>query len=187
MATPIEILRKACLDRGVNGIRMIGRTFRIIDNNGSRSLDREELESGLRDFGVSMKRSQIDELFRYLDKDRSGTVSFDEFLEALRPPMSKARLNVINQAFDKLDKTNDGVITVADLRLLYNVEHHPKYKSGQMSRDQVLKEFMDTFQQGGVIDDQVTREEFTNYYSGVSASIDDDQYFVQMMRQAWKL
>jgi Ca2+-binding EF-hand superfamily protein len=69
--------------------------------------------------------------------------------------MSKARLNVINQAFDKLDKTKDGVVTVEDLRLLYNVEHHPKYKSGQMTRDQILKQFMDTFQQGGVMDDTV--------------------------------
>jgi len=33
---------------------------------------------------------------------------------------------------------------------------------------------------------QVTKEEFVNYYSGVSASIDDDQYFVQMMNKAWK-
>lgn len=34
---------------------------------------------------------------------------------------------------------------------------------------------------------QVTKEEFLNYYAGVSASIDSDIYFIVMMKNAWKL
>lgn len=39
---------------------------------------------------------------------------------------------------------------------------------------------------GGVgLDGSVTQEEFLEYYTNVSASIDDDRYFELMMRNAW--
>ena len=41
----------------------------------------------------------------------------------------------------------------------------------------------DTQQKDGI----VTFEEFCDYYADVSASIDDDDYFAEMMVGAWKL
>ena len=36
-----------------------------------------------------------------------------------------------NIFFRKLDKTGDGVVTVDDLKGVYNPIHHKKYKSGE--------------------------------------------------------
>jgi len=41
----------------------------------------------------------------------------------------------------------------------------------------------DTQNQDGI----VTFEEFCDYFSGVSASIDGDDYFATMMKNSWKL
>ncbi|XP_076321884.1 calcyphosin-like protein [Tachypleus tridentatus] len=185
--TPIEKLRYQCLQRGAKGIKELGRSFRIMDDSGDRKLDLEEFSKGLHDYGVDLDNSEIENLFNDIDKDNSGNLNFDEFLKALRPPMSQARLNLIEQAFRKLDRTGDKVITVDDLRGLYNARYHPKYQNGELTENQVFELFLKSFDSPSNPDAKVTWEEFVNYYSGVSASIDTDAYFDLMMRQAWKL
>lgn len=64
---------------------------------------------------------------------------------SLQPPMSNARKEIIMQAFRKLDKTGDGVITIEDLRGVYNAKHHPKYQNGDWTEDQVFRAFLDNF------------------------------------------
>jgi len=58
--------------------------------------------------------------------------------------------------------------------------------NGTMTEDQVFLEFLSSFgDKNG--DGRITREEWTDYYSAVSSSIDNDDHFVQLMKTAWKL
>lgn len=184
---PVELLRAHCLARGAAGIKGLGRAFRIMDDDGNRKLDKREFKKGVHDYGLDIPNDVTDQLFSILDADQNGSVDFDEFLRALRPPMTESRRSLVLRAFKKLDKTGDGVVTVDDLKGVYNVNKHPKYISGQWSEDQCLGEFLSSFDSPGHKDGIVTPEEFMNYYSGLSASIDNDAYFDLMMRHAWKL
>ncbi|GAA6233409.1 calcyphosin-like protein isoform X1 [Lates japonicus] len=158
-----------------------------MDDNNNRSLDFKEFLKGLNDYGILIEKEEATALFQHFDRDGNGTIDFDEFLITLRPPMSKARKEVVMQAFRKLDKTGDGVITVEDLRGVYNAKYHPKYQNGEWTEDQVFRTFLDSFDSPYDKDGKVTKEEFVNYYCGVSASVESDVYFILMMRNAWKL
>nr|XP_039259051.1 calcyphosin-like protein isoform X2 [Styela clava] len=152
---PIEKLRFQCLSRGSSGIKGLGRTFRIMDDDGNKKIDFKEFKKGLRDYGVDIEPEEVQEMYNAFDRDGSGSIDFDEFLVSLRPPISKARKNLIQKAFRKLDKTGDGVITVEDLRGVYNASHHPKYQNGEWTEDQVFRTFLDSFDTPGDADGEV--------------------------------
>ena len=59
--------------------------------------------------------------------------------------MNKSRKSLVAQAFRKLDRTGDGLVTIEDLKGVYDVRCHKKYKSGEWTEDQCLREFLDGF------------------------------------------
>ncbi|KAM7538893.1 hypothetical protein Aperf_G00000056269 [Anoplocephala perfoliata] len=185
--TPIEKLRYMCLSRGASGINGLGRQFRVIDDDGNKHLSKEEFIKGCHDFKVDLTKEEVDQLFAEIDRDNSNTLDFEEFLEALRPPMSESRRKLVETVFKKMDKTGDGFITADDLKGIYNTRHHPKYLSGELSEKDILNEYLKTFESRGDVDGQVTWDEFLNYYSAVSSSIDQDIYFDLMIRNAYKI
>eukprot|EP00049_Salpingoeca_infusionum_P004198 m.75659 g.75659 ORF g.75659 m.75659 type:complete len:223 (+) comp12454_c4_seq1:52-720(+) len=191
-ADPVAKLRLQCLARGASGIKGLSRVFRIMDDNGDGTLQFSEFRKGLDDYGVYLDDDDDYRVaFDRFDTNKDGSLNFDEFLKNLRPPMSKPRIRLVRQAFQKIDKNGDGTLTKEDLKGVYDVRRHPKFISGEKTEDELLDEFLGTFEgddgAGGKGDGKVTWEEFLNYYSGVSASIDDDPYFDLMMRQSWKL
>mmetsp|Transcript_31932 Transcript_31932/g.28939 ORF Transcript_31932/g.28939 Transcript_31932/m.28939 type:complete len:138 (+) Transcript_31932:649-1062(+) len=105
--------------------------------------------------------------------------------------MNNRRLKLVNQAFSIIDKDGSGDLTIDDLRGRYDARNHPEVKAGKKTEDQVLHEFLKTFESmydyNRIDDDRVTREEFIEYYNYVSASIDDDRYFELMMNNSWRM
>jgi Ca2+-binding EF-hand superfamily protein len=51
------------------------------------------------------------------------------------------------KAFDILDKDGSGTIELDDIRGTYNAKQHPEVKQGRKTEDEILMEFLETFEQ----------------------------------------
>ena len=185
--TLLEKLREALKQRGAHGFCGLQRSFRIMDVDGSRSLDRGEFKNAMESINVLLTSTQLEEIFQYFDKDNSNSIEYDEFLTGLRGTLSPKRMKLVSLAFDVLDVDKSGVVDATDVALIYDPSEHPAVVSGAKSKEAVLREFLDTFDVGGEVDGKVTRDEFVNYYTNISASIDNEDYFELMIRNAWHI
>ena len=101
--------------------------------------------------------------------------------------MSERRKKLVTLAFNTLDKDGNGVVEPSDIVNTYDASKHPDVLAGKKTPAEVLREFLDTFDVGGEVDGKVTRQEFENYYGNVGASIDNEDYFELMIRNAWHI
>ncbi len=94
--------------------------------------------------------------------------------------MNSFRKKIVQAAFQKIDKDGSGILDLNDIKGVYNARNHPEVRSGKKTEDEILGEFLETFEAhhsmngGGSRDQRVTPVEFEEYYNNVSASIDND-------------
>ena len=94
-----------------------------------------------------------------------------------------------------MDSDKSGKVDINDIRQTYNAKKHPDVMSGKKKEEEVLCEFLETFEQNytnmrgheDTRDGVISMEEWLEYYNNVSMSIDDDEYFALMMNNAWNL
>lgn len=60
--------------------------------------------------------------------------------------MNKFRRNLTMKAFQKFDRDGSGVIDINDLKGVYNAKNHPDVINGKKTEEEILGEFLDTFE-----------------------------------------
>ncbi|RHY03588.1 hypothetical protein DYB36_007631 [Aphanomyces astaci] len=182
----LTALRTSLYEHGARGIVGLGRKFRIMDDDNSRTLDLSEFSKAIREHGLPLSSSEVADLFAFFDDDRSGHISYDEFLTGIRGDLNDRRRQLVLLAFAVVDADGNGILELDDIIAKYNADKHPDVLSGKRTKHDVFREFLDTFD-GGEKDGKVHPSEFVRYYANVSASIDDDDYFELMIRNAWHI
>ncbi len=139
-----------------------------------------------KDLGVVITKKEAEALLDYLDTSDDGYVNYDEFLVGIRGTPNPVRQAVIDQAFAKFDKDGYGFLNSADLKVVFDCSRHPRVLSGEETEDEVFTQFLTHFGDKNR-DGRITRWEWNDYYSATSATISNDDTFIDLMRTAWKL
>ena len=184
----------------INEIRNLGTTslinllklFKLNDENNSRELDLYAFNKALHEFETELSDDEITSVFNYFDKEKTGFINYVNFINAIRGPMNQKRIDIVKEAFSKLDIDKSGQVEISEIKLQYNAKNDKEVKSGNKTEEEVYNEFIETFQMNhdnrvGPRNKRVTLDEFLDYYNFVSMGIEDDNYFITMIQNAWKI
>jgi len=176
----MEVFRTKLAKRGARGISGLGKQFKIADDDRSRALDINEFQKCIHDFRIGLSKPDGERLYKIFDRSGDGQLDYEEFLRGVRGEMNGFRKAIAQKAFKIMDKDKSGVLDINDIRQNYNAKMHPDVKSGKKTEDDILMEFLDTFEQHYSMNHEETRDgkiemmEWIEYYNNVSMSIDND-------------
>lgn len=163
------------------------RIFRYIDEDNKQRLSMRDFKLAMHEMDLGISDAEIRMLFDYFNVDHRGLMDIEHFIRSVRNPLSDYRLSLVKQAFAKLDINGVGSIAASEVVELYDYSFLPEVIARRMSAEDALKDFLETFDVGGEVENRVTLSEFINYYSNIGASIESDEYFSVMICNAWKV
>ena len=185
-------LRKEIISRGSGGMISLQRQFKLMDENNSKTLDYDEFSKALNEFKINLSNDEKISLFNKFDKNGNGVIEYGEFLNQIRGPMNEKRKDIVTKAFNKLDIDRSGFVDMDEIKHNYSAKNNPDVKTGKKTEEEIYTEFMDTFRANHILkagprSKRVTYEEFLDYYNNISMTINDDDYFIFLIQNAWKL
>ena len=172
---------------GYDQIRIIGKNLSDTKTyNGLNKIEKDDFLMCLRDIGLFLPKAANEKLVQYYDKDIDGYVYFNEFLVALRGEPNAERQEVIDKAFHKFEKDDSGMIDIRDLKGVFNGERHPKVLAGEITREQAFDEFARNFNDRTGAG-KIEKIEWNDYYAAVSASVENDEHFIILLKSTWQM
>jgi Ca2+-binding EF-hand superfamily protein len=122
----LEKIKKTLIEKGVNGMRGMGKLLRKADKSGSKKISRHEFAWAMKENGHILYPQELERLFNYFDRNKDGVIYYNEFIRAIRGDLSERRKEAVDKTFKKLDAGSEGRIGLGQLASFYRVESHPK-------------------------------------------------------------
>ena len=109
--------------------------------------------------------------------------------------MPNKRKILIQKVFNSFNKNQNGKILITDIKNRFNPGGHPDVVGGVKTENKILSEFLDaleTFREynhnlHGGYDFNMSFQEFNEFYNEISMTIEDDNYFENMINNCYNM
>ena len=190
---PMSILRRKVFSRGPRSIMSLRRTFMLYDEDKNNQLTFNEFDKFINDYRLNLSEDEKKKVFKIFDKDNSNTIDYNELVKGLVGTMNLFRSRLIEKVFEKLDKEKKGKINFDTIINSYDPYKHPQVLNGERNAEEVLGRFIDIFEyhfnllNQDKTDEDVTKDEFMEFYNYISACFYDDNTFENIATRVWGL
>lgn len=206
----IEKIRRGTLARGIKGIVELQRQCRKVEDDESGLLNIDEFKEavkGLKVIGdvstaahaalsqgadtsvrsIKVSDMELESLFKTMDIGNKGVIWTEAFMDSVRGVMPSSRQYIVDAAFQRLDERWEKVLDNHILIRNFDAANHPSVVARTKTESEIRIEFLETFDIGRTIPGKVTKAEFDNYHANLSATIEKDIDFENLMRAIWGL
>ena len=190
---PMSIFRRKVFSRGPRSIMSLRRTFMLYDEDKSNQLTYAQFDKFINDYRLNIEEEDKKKIFKLFNKNNSESIDYNELIKGLIGTMNLFRTRIVEKAFEKLDKEKKGKISFDTIINSYDPYKHPQVLNGQRNAEEVLGRFIDIFEyhfnllNQDKTDEDVTKEEFMEFYNYISACFFDDYEFENITTRVWGL
>ena len=171
------------------------RAFMIADENDSKTLTLPEFIKFCHDYRILISGNEIKELFGEFDTNRNREINYEKFISAFVGEMCERRKRLITILFETFDKDRKGFVDLDEIRNSFSPINHPDVVTGKKTEDEILAEFLDNLQYHFSLlksekeqeNNQINLDEFLAFFNYISAGIEDDDYFEDVIKSGFNL
>mmetsp|Transcript_25259 Transcript_25259/g.47463 ORF Transcript_25259/g.47463 Transcript_25259/m.47463 type:complete len:299 (+) Transcript_25259:66-962(+) len=181
----LKALRMQLGHKGSSAILGVRSSFAHLSD---ASMDKVEFDRWLSLNGLHMSTHDIDTMCNYFDVDGHGHLNIEAFLSGIRGDLNDRRMSIVLKAFAKADPEDTGFCHTTDLMANFNVAMMPEVRKGTLSEESAKEVFLHRLEgTADVLESNISKEQFVDYYSWLACSIISDDTFVDLVETAWSV
>ena len=162
------------------------------EDKSTKTTSLETLISTLELLQININTDDVINFFACLDYEQTGKVLTEEILRIILGEISENRKIAIITKFSEMDKDKTGYLPIKFLKNAFNAKFHPDCFLKQKPENEVFDEFMFTFEVFCFLknispEKNISYRDFVEYYTPISSSIQDDNYFNDILLGSWNI